>query len=137
MRPQGRRFPAPTAHQLPPHPERRVPSPEPGAGSFGAEQVGTSGKDEDALNFPSSSTARAAPSRAPDRPASRLPRAPGRPLAHPHAGRYSHGDAFAPGCAAGKLSDPHRQWQSGTGSSQTGGGGAAGLSCPRPRPLGR
>lgn len=36
-----------------------------------------------------------------------------------HTGRYSHGDAFAPGRAAGKLSDPHRQWQSAAGSAQT------------------
>ena len=105
--------------QLPRQPGRRVPSLEPGTGRFGAEQVGASGEGEDALNFPNSSAARAAPSPASDCPCLSCRRPPRRPLAHPHPGRYSHGDAFAPGCAAGKLSDPHRQCQSRAGSSQT------------------
>lgn len=109
----------PRPRQLPRQPGRRVPSPEPGTGRCGAEQVGASGEGEDALNFPNSPAARAAPSPASDCSCPGCREPPRRPLARPHPGRYSHGDAFAPGCAARKLSDPHRQCQSRAGSSQT------------------
>lgn len=58
------------------------------------------------------------PSWTPDRPVS-VAAGPRRPLSSPLPGRYSHGDALAPGRAAGKLSDPHRQRLNGAGSAQT------------------
>lgn len=95
----------------------RLPRPAPDAS--GQCRLGRAARER----IPETSRAappRAAPTRAPGCPASRLPPRASRPPARaPKPGRYSHGDAFAPGCAAGKLSDPHGHRQRGAGSSQT------------------
>ena len=113
--PQGRRScPARLAPRQPRQPRRRVPSPAPAPGAPGRRRSGRAVRER------TPETSRAAPPRAapPRAPGCKGPPAPPAPPA-PKPGRYSHGDALAPGCAAGKLSDPHGHRQRGAGRAQT------------------
>lgn len=113
--PQGRRFPLPPPAAHPTPAEASASGPVSDAWPWAPRGRAGWGEWRGAGRFKLPERPRRAPP-FPEPQTARRPGCQGPPARlRTHIGRYSHGDAFGPGRAAGKLSDPHRQRGPGRG----------------------